>query len=136
MTSGLRKAHRYVWIVLAILIPILIGFSIKDLSIFSTQDHIEIMSINDSKTILKTGENELLKVSIVEQDSMTSIEVILKKPLKHPSSSVFTTKNDEREHFIGQLYAVGIYNFKVTTIPKGIIVFDAIKETTITKIMF
>jgi hypothetical protein len=136
MTSGQRKAHRYIWLVLAILIPIIIGVSVKDLSIFSTEEHLEIVSTNNSKTILKTVENELVKVSIVEQDSITTVEIILKKPLKHPSSSVFTVKNDKRGYFIGQLNSVGIYNFKVTTIPKGIIVYDDIKETKITKIMF
>ena len=136
MTSGLRKAHKYIWIVLAILIPIIIGFSVKDLSIFSAEEHLEIISTVNSKTILKTGENELLKVSVFEKDSMTSVEIILKTPLKHPSLGVFLAKNNERGHFIGQLNAVGIYNFEVTTIPKGIIVYDDIKETTITKIMF
>ena len=42
----------------------------------------------------------------------------------------------EKKQIIGQLTAAGIYNFNVTALPKGILIYDALKKEIITKLQF
>ena len=37
MNSGLRKAHTYIWLLLIVIVPIVIFFSIKNLTVFSSE---------------------------------------------------------------------------------------------------
>ena len=137
MTSGLRKAHKYIWLLIVIGIPILIVFSIKDLNIFSSKNFSSLEIKATKSNVIKVAENDLIKASLIKMDSTNSIEVILKSPLKNPSSLVYELiKNDEKGVLIGQLTTVGIYNFQIKQSLKGIVVYDALKETLISKIEF
>ena len=137
MTSGQRKAHKYIWLLIAIGIPALIVFSIKDLDVFSSKSD-SISKVEATKSnVIKIAENELIKASLIKMDSTNSIEVILKSTLKNPSSLVYELyKNDEKGELIGQLTTVGIYNFELKQSLKGIIIYDALKETLISKLEF
>jgi len=137
MTSGQRKAHKYIWLLIAIGIPALIVFSIKDLDVFSSKSD-SISKVEATKSnVIKIAENELIKASLIKMDSTYSIEVILKSTLKNPSSLVYELyKNDEKGELIGQLTTVGIYNFELKQSLKGIIIYDALKETLISKLEF
>lgn len=137
MTSGLRKAHKYIWLLIAISIPILIVFSIKDLDVFSSKS-VSLSEIEATKSnVIKVAENDLIKVSLIKMDSTNSIEVILKSTLKNPSSLVYElNKNNEKGVFIGQLTTVGVYNFETKESLKGVIIYDAIKEKLIGKLKF
>ena len=137
MTSGLRKAHKYIWLLIAIGIPILIVFSIKDLDIFSTKN-LSLSEIEATKSnIIKVAENDLIKVSLIKKDSTNSIEVILKSTLKSPSSLVYELlKNNEKGVLIGQLTTVGIYYFDAKESLKGIVIYDTLKEKLISKLEF
>jgi hypothetical protein len=37
MASGLGKAHKYIWLLLIISVPVIMVFSIKDLDLFSSE---------------------------------------------------------------------------------------------------
>jgi hypothetical protein len=137
MTSGLRKAHKYIWLILIVIIPVLIFFSIKDLDVFASESDSNLSMETIQSNVLKVSENELIKASLIEKDSTSFIEVILKSPLKNPSSIVYALKSkDQKGRIIGQINTVGIYNFDVTKNPKGIIIYDALKESLITKLNF
>lgn len=133
MTSGQRKAHKVLWLLLVIIIPTIIVFAVKDLDIFNLVEN-EFADIESSKKkVLKSSENELIKVSLYEN----SIEIILKSALKNSSSVVYGLDDNEKKgQLIGQISNVGIYSFKTSKQLKGIVVFDVLKETEITKLIF
>ena len=137
MTSGQRKAHKYIWLLIAIGIPFLVVFSIKDLDVFSSKS-LSLSEIEATKNnVIKVAENELIKASLIKMDSTNSIEVILKSTLKNPSSLVYELqKNNEKGKLIGQLTTVGIYNFELEESVKGVIIYDTLKESLITKLAF
>ena len=133
MTSGQRKAHKYIWMLLGIVIPVIILFSIKDLTVFSfkkdTSSKFELLMTD----ALKVAENDVIKVALFSD----SITVILKRTLKNPSSILYSIDLEgNKEKVIGQLSTLGIYNFKITKLPKGILLYDTLKEKIITKIIF
>lgn len=137
MTSGQRKAHKYIWLLITIGIPILIVFSIKDLDVFSSKNMSTTEIKAAKKDVIKIVENDLIKASLIKKDSTNSIEVILKSTLKNASSLVYELyENKERGNLIGQLTTVGIYNFETKESLSGIVVYDALKEKLICKLEF
>jgi len=137
MTSGLRKAHKFIWLLIIIGIPTLILFSIKDLELFSSKN-ISLSEIEATKSnVIKVAENDLVKASLIKKDSSITIEVILKSTLKNPSSLVYElNKNDGKGKIIGQVTTVGIYSFKTQDSLNGIVIYDALKEKLISKLEF
>lgn len=137
MTSGLRQAHKIIWIVLIIVVPIVIVFATKDLALFSSEAKVSPQFEALKDKVLIVAENEVLKASVIEKDSMNYLELILKSPLKNSSALVYTASaTGDKIEAIGQLSTVGIYNFKMQEKPKGILLYDALKEVEITKISF
>ena len=133
MTSGLRKAHKYIWLLLIIIVPVIMAFSIKNLDIFSSDKDIPTLYNALNKTSLEASENEIIKASVFE----SHVEIILKSTLKNSSAIVYEIdKNGNKSGVIGQLTTAGIYNFNINNRPKGIIVYDDIKEVEITKLSF
>ena len=133
MTSGLRKAHKYIWLILVIAIPIIIIFSIKDLNVFSSESA-TMSTIEDSKKVnIGSFENDIVKASF----RGSQIKIILKTTLKNSSSVVYESDaQGNKLEIIGQLTTAGIYTFSSSARPKGIIVSDALKNVEITKLMF
>ncbi len=133
MTSGLRKAHKYIWLILVIIIPIVILFSIKDLAIFSSEnDEVSQIKYSENKKIV-SFENDIVRASFSENQ----IKIILKTTLKNPSSVVYAIDAKGNKFLvIGQLTTAGIYTFKSNASPKGIIISDDLKDVQITKLMF
>jgi hypothetical protein len=137
MTSGLRKAHKAIWLVLILMVPIVIVFAIKDLALFSSEANVSSQFETSKEKILMVAENDLLKASIIAKDSKNYLELILKSPLKNSSALVYTTTSSgDKIAAIGQLSTVGIYNLSVREKPKGILLYDGLKEVEITKISF
>ncbi len=133
MTSGLRKAHTYIWLFLIIIVPVIIIFSIKDLAIFSSEDNSDSIYTSSKKGLLKISENDFIKVSVYEG----SIKIILQTTLKNASSVVYTIDSKgNKSEILGQLTTAGMYIFKTSTPPKGILIVDALKNTEITKLTF
>ncbi len=129
MTSGLRKAHKYIWLLLVVIVPVIMFLSIKDLDIFSSRTDSATFE-SSIKNPLKTTENNLIRITLYEG----SIEIILKSTLKNASSIVYAS--EAKKQIIGQLTTAGIYNFNMEKQPKGILVYDELKEELITKLDF
>ena len=133
MTSGLRKAHKYIWLLLIIIVPVMMVFSIKDLDIFSSDNNTTSQLKGSKKVSLKTSENDIIKASVFERH----VEIILKSTLKNSSSVVYEMdEKGNKSGVIGQLTTAGIYNFNINILPKGIIVYDDLKDVEITKLSF
>ena len=133
MTSGLRKAHKYIWLILAIVVPIIMVFAIKDLDFNSSERH-KISQLEGSKEkSINSFENDIVKASVYE----SHIEIILKLTLKNSSSIVYEmdTKGN-KSSVLGQLTTAGIYKFDINGLPKGIIISDDLKNVDITKFSF
>ncbi len=130
MTSGLRKAHKYIWLLLIIIVPVIMFFSIKDLDLFSSKTNTASQLTGSKKMSLKSFENDIVKTAVFEGH----IEIILKTTLKNSSSVVYEMdEKGNKSNVIGQLTTAGIYNFNINNLPKGIIIYDAIKQVEITK---
>ncbi len=133
MTSGLRKAHKYIWLLLAIIIPVVLIFAIKDLNITLSKKNKNSHAVISKENVLKVFENDILKSSLFE----SHIEIILKTTLKNPSSIVYEMdEKGNKSNVIGQLTTAGIYKFDINNIPKGIIISDDLKNIDITKFSF
>ncbi len=133
MTSGLRKAHKYIWLLLIIIVPVMMVFSIKDLDIFSSDNNTTSQLKGSKKVSLKTSENDIIKASVFERH----VEIILKSTLKNSSSVVYEMdEKGNKSGVIGQLTTAGIYNFNINILPKGIIIYDDLKDVEITKLSF
>ncbi len=133
MTSGLRRAHKYIWLLLIIIVPVIMFFSIKDLDIFSSENNNASQFKGSKKVSLKSFENDIIKIAVFENH----LEIILKTPLKSSSSIVYEMdKKGNKSNIIGQLATVGIYNFDINNLPKGIIIYDDLKDVEITKFSF
>ena len=133
MTSGLRKTHKYIWLALIIIIPVIMLFSIKDLDVFSLENSTASKIKSSKKVSLQSFENDIVKTTVFENH----IEIILKTTLKNPSSIVYEMNTiGNKSSVIGQLTTAGIYNFNINNLPEGIIIYDDLKDTEITKFMF
>lgn len=134
MTSGLRKAHKYIWLLLVIIVPVIMFLSIKDLDIFSSEKNTATITAKTSKkNVIVSTENEIVKASLYPNH----VEIILKSTLKNSSSIVY--EMDAKGHkssLIGQLTTAGIYKFNINHLPKGIMMYDALKGVEITKLKF
>ena len=134
MTSGLRKAHKYIWLVLVISVPILMFFSVKDLAIFSLEKQTANIIIDTSKkNAIASTENAIIKAYLYE----SQLDIILKTTLKNSSSIVYEMDDSgNKSNSIGQLTTAGNYKFNIKNLPKGIIIYDALKAIEITKLTF
>ncbi len=132
MTSGLRKAHRYIWLILVIGIPVMMVFAIRDLQ-FTDTNTVQINTEEFTKKNAKPDfENEIILLAFYQK----SMELILKKPLKNASSTVYAIDGNNVKTVLGQLTTPGKYQFDVKNTPKNIMVYDEIKDSLITKTNF
>ena len=133
MTSGLRKAHKYIWLLLAIIVPLVMIFAIKDLDIIHSKKNKNSHAVISKENALKVFENDIVKASVFE----SYMEIILKSTLKNPSSIVYEMdEKGNKSSVIGQLTTAGIYIFNISNLPKGIIISDNLKNVDITKFSF
>ena len=120
MTSGLRKAHKFSWILIAVVGVVFLFFTIQQLN-FQTEE------------FSKVNENEQVKILMKNNQ----VEVIIKSSLKTSSSVVYALKeNGEKGEALGQVGTVGIYRFNTTNPIKGIVIIDQIKDVELTKLDF
>jgi len=133
MTSGLRKTHKIIWLLLIIAIPILLILSVNSIKEpLLTDSDISTSETIGQRTVL---ENENFLISIKEQETSNALQIILKKPLKSASSIVYgVTPNNEDGAYLGILDKKGIYTFDVDKSTKSIRVYDEIKKNNIINI--
>ncbi len=133
MNSKQRKAHKYIWLLIALVVPVLMVFAIKDLDLLSSKSNASPNHIISKEKPLSVFENDLVKTAVFDN----RLELILKSTLKNSSSVIYEMdKKGNKSSVIGQLTTAGIYNFKINNRPKGIIISDDLKNITITKFSF
>ena len=133
MNSGLRKVHKYSWLLLLIIVPLIIFFSMKNLVPFESTNKADINPKFSKAIPDRDFENYLVKVAFYPKN----IEIILKTTLKNASSTVYAVDdNHKKQKVIGQITTAGIYTFEINNIPKNIMIYDDIKDVLITKTNF
>ncbi len=118
MISSQRKSHKYIWLVITIVMPILLVMALNDLSFSSESNSVKM---------------EKLTVSL--KDSIVQIE--LTQPFQSPSPVVYELDDKGRSgKILGQLKGIGKYKFSASKAVNGIVVMDAIKKEELFKIEF
>lgn len=126
MTSGLRKVHRIIWILLTIIIPVLIIFSVKSIKESLPLDqNIVIVSENSNQHIIL--EDDHFSISIIEKDAYKTVRIVLKKSLKSASSLVYGI-SENAEDLLGPIDKTGVYNFTIDNSINNIKIHDDIKQ--------
>ena len=133
MTSNLRKAHKLIWILLFLTIPVLMVFAVLE---------IKKPAINDGNLVLTEAllgqvvlDNEAFSISVQKVGETSQLHVIVKRPLKNPSAVIYGVSSEEKkEYFIGVIDKKGVYYFQLKGDLKGIRMYDAIKEQDIINI--
>ncbi|WP_422861588.1 hypothetical protein [Flagellimonas sp. W118] len=131
MDAGLRKRHKYIWLFLAIVIPILLILVIKDLDFSQTADTNH--TIESLSNPIDQAKHNLMDAVVIEKDGARVLEMNVKQPLKS-ASSIILSLNDNQE--IGQIEGVGTYSFPLKSEIRGIIIKDVIKNQEILKLEF
>ncbi len=115
MIAKQRKAHKLVWLLMAVVAPILLFFAIKDLDF--------------AANIKATETTEQFKVDLAKD---RTVLITLSKPL--PSSSSVLYEIDAAGKLgkvMGQLQGKGTYKFQVSEAASGIAIVDKIKNENI-----
>ena len=116
MILSQRKAHKYIWLVITIAIPILLFFAIKDLDFSSKPGTLKSKQLT----------------AYIEENTL---QIQLNEPFKSPSPLVYEMDtNGKVGKLIGQLRGVGNYKFMVSSKVKGLVVLDGIKKEELFKI--
>jgi hypothetical protein len=136
--SNISRLHRTIWMVLILVIPIMIYFSIKDLQYFPKHDHALISNKFPVSERIKFAEDEFIKAALYGLGSENvQLEITLKNPLKHPIVAVhILDENYTKGDFIGLLNSASKYYFPAYPSIKGILLYDTIKDEVITKMEF
>lgn len=134
MTSGLRKAHKIIWLVLGILGVVLIVLSVKSVKQSLDIDR-DISVIKKPTTEHTITDNADWYIAVEELTDTNVIQIVVKRPLKSASTGVYEmSSNQERGAFIGTMDKKGLYTFKLDKTVKKIQLFDAIKNDVIQNI--
>jgi hypothetical protein len=134
MTSGLRKAHKIIWIVLTVVGVVLIVFSIKSVKQqLHTDGDIAITTASDAVHTIEN--NPQLYVSIEELANSNTLQIAIKKPLKSASTVVYAlTPENNQGAFLGSIDKKGLYTFDIDKSIKKIQLYDGIKNNEIRNI--
>ena len=118
MISSQRKAHRLIWSVLLVMLPVFLFLSISHLDF----------------TIKDNGSN---KHPIEVRSVGEQLHLELNEPFESASAVVFELVEDGTVGgVIGQLEGVGSYHFNTSKSAIGILIYDEIKKQEIVKITF
>lgn len=129
MTSGMLKAHRNIWLILLIAVPVLIFLSVRNLN-FSEEN----ISESTSEAIYQ---NEYIASARVRPTSKgIELVLILNKPLKAAAPIVYALENGKRTYIIGLLGSETEQVFVVRPNLMGIEIVDASKDEVVTKLDF
>ena len=135
MTSGQQSAHKFIWIAMVIVLPLLIFSSIRHLNFDVQTTTMSEESEMGNNTLVV--EQDWIRTAVVNNNDETTLQIRLKTPLKHPSALVYTlNKWGQKDQLLGQLQGIGDYEFRLDTPFEGILLYDAIKEEEIEKLEF
>ena len=113
MIGSQRKVHRLIWLVMAVILPVLLFFATKDLEFgskpYQDQEQLEV-KLTKNKTVL----------------------IELKKPFPNASSVIYEVdSNGNLGKLLGQFQGMGTYEFELSDTASGIAVVDKLKNTNI-----
>jgi len=130
MISSQRKRHRFIWVMIGVLLPLLVVLAVLRTPSFPYSEKAEIVA-ETSLPILKEIESDLFKINLRgTSDGAEELELLLKVPLKSPSAVVF----DDQQNVLGQIGASGVYSFPIRPANTAITIKDPIKNQIITEI--
>ncbi|MEO0572062.1 MAG: hypothetical protein AAF039_10195 [Bacteroidota bacterium] len=119
MIAGQRKAHKLIWLGMALAIPIVLFFAVRNLTF--------------TEAISGTSPSGQLKARF-DTDRIT---ITLNTSFKSPSAVVYALdKEGKIGRPLGQLSAPGTYSFRTSDKVIGVVVVDKIKEQELYKIKF
>jgi hypothetical protein len=135
---NLIKMHRIIWLSIAIIVPVLLFLSIRNLNFQNTDAQTLDSPQSEHGKVLKSKENKFLIASIVQiQDNQMQLDVRVKKPLEYPTLIIYTLgESGDRNKLIGQIGSKGKYRFTIGDNINGILLYDALKKITVTKLEF
>lgn len=129
MDANLRKRHKYSWLLLAIILPILLILIIKDLN-FNQPENISYETNGSSS-------NNMVDANLTKSDGAYILELNVKYPLKSASSVIYALDmKREKGTKLGQIKGVGSYTFPSEKEIQGIIIQDVLKNQEILKLEF
>lgn len=129
MDADLRKRHKYSWLLLAILLPILLVFIIKDLDFNQFE--------NISQETNASSSNDMVDANLSKSKGTYVLELNVKSPLKSASSIVYALNmKGQKDSKLGLINGVGSYTFPSKKEIKGIIIQDVLKNQEILKLEF
>jgi len=133
MTSSLRKAHKLIWILLFLTIPVVMVFAVLEIKKPAINDgNLVLAEALSGQTVL---ENETFSMSVQKAGKTNQLHVIVKRPLKNPSAVIYGVSSEEKkEYFLGVIDKKGVYSFEMKDSTQGIRIYDAIKEEDIINI--
>ena len=132
--SRLRKIHRYAWIGIVAIAPMIILPAIR-VADFGGGNYRKIQSQEQpAPSANLITDTDQLSIELLQGENRPLLVLNLKIPFKNPSTSLYTLKNDAKGVFVGQLTSGGTYRFELSSRPTGFIFYDEIKDKVITKI--
>ncbi|MFS4456319.1 hypothetical protein [Maribacter sp. 2304DJ31-5] len=136
MTAGQRKAHKFIWLCIVTVIPVILFLAVKDLNFTASNENLLLDRASNGASVSKQIKNNMINVDLMINGNGKVINILLKKPLRSTSSLVYVLENGKRGELLGQLSGVGKYSFETMVDLEGILVYDAIKEVEISKLFF
>ena len=133
MNASQRKAHKYIWILIAIALPILMYFSISYRPNISLEYGLSENKEPVEGSLETTLENDVIKVRLSEQQ----MHLYVKRPVKSAATLIYAIDKDGKAtQLLGQVGNQRTYVFEYEGSITGIRVFDPVKDTEITKLIF
>lgn len=128
MTSNLRKAHKLIWLLLVIIVPIALIFSVLGITASTLTDADLSKQINSvqQESIL---DNDYMFIGLNKQEIPYSLQIILKKSLSSPAPVAYAILSGSNEaSFLSALNKNGIYTFPINKSVKSIRIYDELKK--------
>lgn len=112
MTPSLRNAHRRIWFVLAILMPVIFIAAVyaipKTQSDTSSRDYVDVLPV-----VHHSGHSDQFSVKVRSNEANTSqqLEVMMNTPLTAPECLVYLKCAENEKILVGKLGSKGNYHF-------------------------
>ncbi|MEM1337326.1 MAG: hypothetical protein AAF634_07425 [Bacteroidota bacterium] len=120
MIATQRRMHLVIWILIAVVLPVVMLLAVKDLHVLDTAGN----------TVA-----EIAPLSVSRRGRSVTVQV--DTPLKSAASIVYEMDADgNKGSVLGQLKGRGNYTFLISPKTKGIYIIDAIKNVELLKIEF
>ncbi|WP_394750831.1 hypothetical protein [Spongiimicrobium salis] len=127
MTSNLRKAHKIIWLLLLITVPVTLVFSVIGISGSPLTDADFSGQITEEQEAIL--DNDQFFIGLNEKEHSNNLRIILKKSLSSPTPIVYgisATSNEASS--LGALGEKGVYAFSVDHAVKRIRIYDDLKK--------